>query len=52
MVHPAGFLVHRQHGRSRADVMYQSQKRGYEAAARQDPAAATQLKTLAGMTHK
>lgn len=32
-VHPAGFLVHRQHARSDADRMYQAHKRAYEQAA-------------------
>jgi hypothetical protein len=30
LVHPAGFLVHRQHSRSHADKMYQHQKKDYE----------------------
>ena len=30
---PSGYLVHRQHARSSADLLYQSQKKAYEAAA-------------------
>lgn len=51
-VHPAGFLVHRPHGRSRADVMYQSAKAGYEAAAKSDPTHAARERSLAGTTHR
>jgi glycosyltransferase-like protein LARGE len=56
-VHPAGWLVHRQHERSAADKMYQSQKRAYEQAAekaaegggKKDGAV---FETVAGVTHR
>eukprot|EP00877_Chromochloris_zofingiensis_P009613 jgi/Chrzof1/4905/Cz15g04010.t1 len=52
MVHPAGFLVHRQHGRSSADKMYQAQKKSYEAQANQNPAQGEKNTSLAGLTHR
>ena len=51
-VHCDGFIVHRQHGRSKADQMYQSQKKAYEKDVRRDPTQADKHKTLAGVTHK
>lgn len=34
LVHPAAWIVHRQHDRSGADKLYQSQKKQYEAEAK------------------
>jgi hypothetical protein len=52
MVHPAGFLVHRQHGRSAADKMYQSQKKNYEADVKAHKVTKERpAKNLAGLTH-
>lgn len=58
-VHPAGYLVHRQHERSGADLLYQGQKRAYEQAA---AAAASKggtggntdaaFESVAGVTHR
>ncbi|GBF89222.1 hypothetical protein Rsub_02099 [Raphidocelis subcapitata] len=52
MVHPSAWIVHRQHGRSGADKMYQSQKKAYEAEAKADPKKAEENTSLAGMTHR
>ena len=52
MVHPAAWIVHRQHSRSGADKLYQSQKKDYEKQARSDPKKGDENTSLAGMTHR
>jgi len=52
MVHPAGFLVHRQHGRSSADNLYFAQKRAYEEDVKRDPALGRSHTSPAGMVHR
>jgi hypothetical protein len=52
MVHPKAWIVHRQHDRSGADKLYQSQKKSYEAEAKKDPKRGEQNTSLAGMTHR
>ena len=51
-VHPAGFLVHRQHNTSKAGVMYQAQKKLYEEQTKKDPKRGDKNISVAGMTHK
>jgi hypothetical protein len=53
MVHPSGFIIHRQHARSHADKMYQTQKVGYEAGIRANKEVPKQPDSnLAVLTHK
>jgi hypothetical protein len=52
MVHPNAWIVHRQHDRSGADKLYQSQKKEYEFQVKQNPRKGDENTSLAGMTHR
>ncbi|KAI8471024.1 MAG: glycosyl-transferase for dystroglycan-domain-containing protein [Monoraphidium minutum] len=53
VAHPAGFLIHRQHGRSAADKMYQAQKVAYEADVKANKITRDKPNNnLAGLTHR
>jgi hypothetical protein len=52
MVHPTGFLVHRQHGYTKARDTYQSSKKSYEKTLLTNKAKARADKSLAATTHK
>jgi hypothetical protein len=52
MVHPTGFLVHRQHDYSKAGSLYQASKKQYEAKVKADKAHGDKDTSLAGTTHK
>jgi hypothetical protein len=52
MVHPTGFLVHRQHGYTKARDTYQSSKASYEKTLLTNKAKARADKSLAATTHK
>lgn len=52
MVHPAGFLVHRQHSYSKAGSLYQASKKTYEKTIKEDKAKGAKDTSLAGTTHK
>lgn len=52
MVHPTGFLVHRQHGYTKARDSYQSSKASYEKTLLTNKAKARADKSLAATTHK
>ena len=52
MVHPTGFLIHRQHSYSKAGTLYQTSKKVYEKAIKKDKAKGLKDTSLAGTTHK
>lgn len=52
MVHPTGFLVHRQHSYSKAGSLYQASKKTYEKTVKEDKAKGAKDTSLAGTTHK
>lgn len=52
MVHPTGFLVHRQHSYSKAGSLYQASKKVYEAKVKQDQRQGDKDNSLAGTTHR
>jgi hypothetical protein len=52
MVHPTGFLVHRQHSYSKAGSLYQASKKTYEKTIKEDKAKGAKDTSLAGTTHK
>lgn len=52
MVHPTGFLVHRQHSYSKAGTLYQASKKVYEKSVKEDKAKGDKDTSLAGTTHK
>jgi hypothetical protein len=52
MVHPTGFLVHRQHSYSKAGSLYQASKKTYEKTINEDKAKGAKDTSLAGTTHK
>lgn len=52
MVHPTGFLVHRQHSYSKAGNIYQESKTKYEQTLKVDKAKARADTSLAATTHK
>lgn len=52
MVHPSGFLVHRQHSYSKAGTLYQTSKKSYEKKLKVDKNKGAKDTSLAGTTHK
>jgi hypothetical protein len=52
MVHPTGFIVHRQHSYSKAGTLYQASKKVYEKSVKEDKAKGDKDTSLAGTTHK
>jgi hypothetical protein len=52
MVHPTGFLVHRQHSYSKAGTLYQASKKVYEKNIKDNKDKGDKDTSLAGTTHK
>lgn len=52
MVHPTGFLVHRQHSYSKAGTLYQASKKVYEKNIKENKDKGDKDTSLAGTTHK
>lgn len=52
MVHPTGFLVHRQHSYSKAGTLYQASKKVYEKNIKDSKDKGDKDTSLAGTTHK